>query len=190
MRESSPPASQGTRSSRCGSSYADSRLAVAGLTDLTVPVEQLATFSTTARRVFITENEINGLAFPELPESLVIFGLGYGLDLLAGIPWLQERELHYWGDLDTHGFAMLDRLRAILPGARSLLMDRETLLAHRELWGCEAAPFDGPLGRLTADELALFQDLCRNTLGEHLRLEQERISYAWLQRALGRIVAS
>jgi hypothetical protein len=27
-------------------------------------------------RVFITENEINGLAFPDVPGSLVIFGLG------------------------------------------------------------------------------------------------------------------
>lgn len=40
--------------------------------------------------------------------------------------------VHYWGDLDTHGSAILDRLRAWLPQTRSFLMDRETLLDHRE----------------------------------------------------------
>ena len=81
-------------------------------------------------RVFITENEINGLAFPDVPGSLVIFGLGYGLDRLSEVSWLHRREVHYWGDIDTYGFHILDRLRALFPAARSFLMDRETLLEH------------------------------------------------------------
>ena len=40
-------------------------------------------------RVFITENEINGLAFPETPSSMVVFGLGYGLERLAVIEFLK-----------------------------------------------------------------------------------------------------
>ena len=32
------------------------------------------------RRVFITENEINFLAFPRMKEAIVIFGAGYGWD--------------------------------------------------------------------------------------------------------------
>jgi hypothetical protein len=165
----------------------DARLAIGGLTDLAVPVEQLVAFSTPARRIFITENEINGLAFPAVANGLVIFGLGYGLDLLAGIDWLKDRDIHYWGDIDTHGFAMLDRLRAIFPAARSLLMDRATLLAHRPLWGREAAPHDGDLARLTEEERTLFDDLRRNRLGENVRLEQERIAYGQLLAALARI---
>jgi hypothetical protein len=34
----------------------------------------------------------------------------------------------YWGDLDTHGFAILDELRAHCPHAESLLMNRATFL--------------------------------------------------------------
>ena len=49
--------------------------------------------------------------------------------------WLKGRPLHYWGDIDTHGFAMLDRVRAIFPAAESFLMDRETLCAHSAFLG-------------------------------------------------------
>jgi hypothetical protein len=136
-------------------------------------------------RVFITENEINGLAFPALPGSLVIFGLGYGLDRLSEVRWLHRRKMHYWGDIDTYGFHILDRLRALFPDAQSLLMDRETLLQHAPLWVREGNPYDGELPRLNSAELALYDDLRHNRLGERVRLEQERIPYGWLERALG-----
>jgi hypothetical protein len=164
----------------------DQQLTINGLSDITVPVEQFARLSLPVRRMFITENEVNGLAFPEVAHGLVIFGLGYGLDLLSVVNWLEDREIYYWGDIDTHGFAMLDRLRALFP-ARSLLMDRKTLMAHRSLWVHEAAPHDGPLARLTDAERALFEDLQLDRIGERVRLEQERISFGCLQQALQEI---
>lgn len=155
----------------------DSRFSIGGLSDLSVPAGQLAAVTLPIRRVFITENEINGLAFPEVPESMVIFGLGYGLDRLHEIEWLREREVFYWGDIDTHGFAILDRLRATFPDARSLLMDRETLLEHRHLWVEEEKRFVGDLERLTDPERSVFKDLRDNRYGKNIRLEQERISF-------------
>lgn len=157
---------------------------VAGLSDLTVPAAELDALQTGIRHVFITENEVNGLAFPEMPGAAVIFGLGYGLDRLVDVRWLRECRLHYWGDIDTHGFAMLDRLRAIFPDATALLMDRETLLEHRSMWVSEPSPFSGTLSRLSPDELRLFDDLAANRLGARVRLEQERIGFGWLTRAL------
>lgn len=164
----------------------DRRHLVAGLSDLTVPTTELAALRPAVDRVFITENEINGLAFPEVPSSLVIFGLGFGLARLSQVPWLADVAVHYWGDVDTHGFAMLDRLRAALPHARSFLMDRATVLAHRPLWGQERENERhlAPLARLRPDEAALYDDLVANRLADRLRLEQERISFGWLQRAL------
>ncbi len=164
----------------------DRRHLVAGLSDLTIPAGELAALRPAVERVFITENEINGLAFPDVTGSLVIFGLGFGLGRLAQVPWLSDVAIHYWGDVDTHGFAMLDRLRAALPHARSFLMDRATLLAHRMLWGQERENERhlASLARLTPDEAALYDDLVANRLANRLRLEQERISFAWLQRAL------
>jgi len=164
----------------------DPALRLGGLSDLTVPVTELASLDLAAERVFVTENEVNGLAFPEVPGAIVVFGLGYGLDRLAALPWLRRRQVSYWGDLDTHGFAMLSMLRQACPGAVSLLMDRETLLAHRTLWVREPEPHRGELPGLTDSERSLYEDLRDDRLGEAVRLEQERIGYGWLLAAVRR----
>ena len=135
-------------------------------------------------RVFITENEVNFLAFPSVPHSLVIFGSGYGFEALASAQWLHACPVHYWGDIDTHGFAILDQLRAQLPHAQSFLMDRHTLMAHTAHWGVEPEPQQRDLQRLLPDEQTLLDDLRHNRLGEKLRLEQERIGYGWVRGAL------
>jgi hypothetical protein len=155
-----------------------------GLSDLSVPADEFARLSLPAGRVFITENEINFLAFPRVPDSLVIFGAGYGFDPLTEANWLRERDIFYWGDLDTHGFAILDQLRGHFPQVRSLLMDRDTLMAHRSLWVQEDTQTQRELGRLHPDEASLYDDLRCNRIGPALRLEQERISFATVQAAL------
>ena len=136
------------------------------------------------KRVFITENEVNFLAFPAVENSLVIFGAGYGFEVLASAQWLHQREVYYWGDIDTHGFAILDQLRAQLPHVKSLLMDKATLLAHALQWGEEPQPTLRDLPRLTERERALFDELRDNRLRAGLRLEQERVSFGWLQQVL------
>jgi hypothetical protein len=162
----------------------DEGQALRGLSDISGPVDQISKLDLSIDRVFITENEINGLAFPPLPPSIVIFGLGYGVEGLVHIPWLAGKSIHYWGDIDTHGFVMLDRLRRSFPVARSLLMDRETLLAHRDQWVEESAPTKAKLDRLTESEQDLFQDLLSDRFGFRVRLEQERISFGCVRQAL------
>ena len=162
----------------------DSHLAIDGLTDLTVPVSEFAARRLSVTQVFVTENEVNGLAFPVVPDSMVIFGLGYGVDLLYEVPWLRDLPLHYWGDIDTHGFAILNRLRTVFPQARSLLMDRGTLLDHKLMWVEERKPHRGVLTHLNPDEQALYRDLQDDRLGNGVRLEQERVSYTCLKEAL------
>ena len=113
-----------------------------------------------------------------------IAGLGYAVDLLSNVSWLRAREIHYWGDIDTHGFAMLDRLCARFPLVRSHLMDIATLRAHEALWSVEDAPHIGTLERLTPVEKALYDALRFDRMGRSVRLEQERISFGWLEQAL------
>jgi len=164
----------------------DPAMDLQGLTDISVPALEFARLDLLVSRVFITENRVNGLAMPACPESLVIFGLGYGLDRLSEIPWLGNCAVYYWGDIDTHGFGMLHRLRHRFPAVQSLLMDRDTLLAHRHLWGTEpvAHRYAGEPDRLTAEERLLFEDLRHDRLGERVRLEQERIAFGFVQRAV------
>jgi hypothetical protein len=168
----------------------DRQLRVRGLSDLTVPVEELAELRLAARRVFVTENEINGLAFPELPGSIVVFGMGYRVELLAGIGWLADLDVHYWGDIDTHGFGILDRLRGAIPHARSFLMDRDTLLAHRALWVTEESGETRELDRITDAERALYDELRSDRYGQKVRLEQERVGFVWVRRALRELQAT
>jgi hypothetical protein len=156
----------------------------AGDADLTLDAESLAALSPAVARVFITENEINYLAFPSVPDSLLIFGAGYGFEALAQAEWLARCQVFYWGDIDTHGFAILDQLRACLPYAHSLLMDRATLLAFESQWGKEEKQTDRMLSRLNTEESALYDDLRENKLGQNLRLEQERIGFGWVGNAL------
>ena len=165
----------------------DPALALNGLSDLTLPAADVAARDFGATTVFVTENKINGLSFPPVPGALVIFGLGYGIEMLAGIQWMKNKRLYYWGDIDTHGFAILSRIRGYFPQIQSLLMDRITLEAHRDLWGKEDEKkrFLGTLSNLTEPELALFSDLKADRLGPAVRLEQERIGFSWLKSALG-----
>ena len=156
--------------------------------DTTLTQARFALLNPPVRRVFITENEINFLAFPALADSLVIFGAGYGFEALAQADWLSRCALHYWGDIDTHGFAILDQLRARHPHAQSFLMDRPTFLAHRAQWAVEPQPTARDLPRLMTDEAALYDDLrCLRLSDQALRLEQERIGFGWVARAVSAV---
>ena len=156
----------------------------AGLPDITLDAASFADLALPIERVFITENEVNFLAFPPVARAIVLFGAGYGWDALARAGWLHRCHVHYWGDLDTHGFAILDQLRGHFPHAASLLMDRDTLLAHRPHWDQEPEPARHDLHRLTPDEATLFDDLRFDRLQARLRLEQERVGFGWLSTQL------
>ncbi len=166
--------------------FLDRKLSIQGLSDLAVSSDEFARLELPVKRVFITENEINFLAFPNVADGLILFGAGYGFDPLARAGWLRQREIFYWGDIDTHGFAILDQLRCIFPSARSLMMDRATLQEHRAFWGNEDAPVSRQLERLRPDESVLYDDLRFDHIAPSLRLEQERISFAWINVELAK----
>lgn len=138
----------------------------------------------------IVENEISYLSVPVPPGGVVVWGRGYDADVPSSLDWLQLADargrVQYWGDIDTHGFAILNRVRARLPRIRSVLMDRATLLAHRERWGIEPAPTNAALDRLTDAESSLYADLVTERYSPRLRLEQERIDWAWAELRLAR----
>ncbi|MEI8325408.1 MAG: DUF3322 domain-containing protein [Betaproteobacteria bacterium] len=155
--------------------------------DVTLDAESFARLGARISRVFITENEINFLAFPEVKDSLVLFGAGYGFEVLRQAQWLARSRIHYWGDIDTHGFAILDQLRSQFGQVTSFLMDRATLLAFESVWGEEEQPTRRDLPRLDPQELALYDDLRDNRIRKKLRLEQERIGFDWVSLALSKL---
>ncbi|MFD1556351.1 DUF3322 domain-containing protein [Paraburkholderia silviterrae] len=165
----------------------DERLGVvagAPLADIALDAESFARVALPCKHVFITENETNFLAFPNVAQSIVLFGAGYGWEALEPARWLTGCALHYWGDIDTHGFAILDQLRSRFAHVESFLMDRAALLAHEAFWGEEDDQVTRDLLRLKADEKALFDDLRDNRIRRGLRLEQERVGFGWVTAAL------
>jgi hypothetical protein len=161
---------------------------LAGFTEVSVPVAQLARSPLSCTNVYVTDNDINALAFPAREDSVVLFGMSHADEWLAGVEWLRDRTVYYWGDIDAGGFASLDRLRATLPGTRSFLMDRETMLEHRHAWspGSYKHQSTATFGRLTSDERSLLSDLIDARFGAPVRLAQERVSYRWLLSRLER----
>lgn len=159
------------------------RTCVGGLGDIHAPLQQLAELDWPVRRVFIVENKQTGLAFDDLPGAVVLMARGYAVEQLTQLPWLRAAEaVHYWGDIDTHGLAILGRLRSHLPSVHSLLMDEATLQAHRALCVAEPEPHRAEqIAHLDDAEQALYRDLRGDRWGVRLRLEQERIGWdvAW-----------
>ena len=164
--------------------YVRFRVPAGTYSELAVRADECTVPPPGTNRAYVVENEITYLAFPLPADAIVIFGGGYAVQVLESLGWLASLDLVYWGDLDTHGFAILNRLRHSFPHARSLLMDRATLLAHQTQWVTEPSPTAADLGLLTPAEQELYRALVTGEFGPAIRLEQERVGFGFLERAM------
>lgn len=155
-----------------------------GISEATLRTQELAKLDPGVDTVFIVENEVSYLSFPEVTGAIAVFGSGFASSTLADLPWLSDKDVVYWGDIDTHGLGILSRLRSLLPEVRSILMDHETLLAHRQQWVTEPTPTRRPLDHLTEAEQTLYRDLITDRYGAGVRLEQERVRFSRVRDAL------
>jgi len=160
-----------------------------GLRDISAPIEEIASLQLPLKCVFIVENLQTGLSFGDLSGAIVFLKKGYDVNLYAGIPWLKTVPCYYWGDLDTHGLAILNRLRSYFPDVRSFLMDKSTLLSTRKsLWSIEDEQSAAErMSWLTPEEHQLYTDLRNNIHGENVRLEQERIPWGHVWETIQQI---
>jgi len=167
----------------------DDTLRPAGFSDITVPAAEFCHWSPKlVQRVFVLENDVTALSLPSVPGAVAVFGRGYHFGQLRNANWLERAEIYYWGDIDTHGFAILDQFRRVFPHTRSLLMDRHTLDAHELQWGVESAPTRVDLPYLNADETVLYNDLRFDRIRPRLRLEQELINFPVIELALTQLL--
>lgn len=163
------------------------RATLGGLRDLEAPLPDLLQLSLAPSRVLVVENQESGLALPDLLRTVAFIKLGASVGALGAIPWLRGVACVYWGDIDTHGLAILNQARAALGNIKAVLMDEPTLLAHRSLWGNEPQQAaDAELPNLTLAELALLRDLRSHRWGPSVRLEQERIPWRYAVDAIRR----
>lgn len=151
-----------------------------GFNRLAFPVDQLAQIPFTASLILVVENKNSMLQVLQQPlsDGMVIFGGGYGVSLLKDCHWLHQKVLYYWGDLDTHGLAILSRFRSFFPNTQALMMDEATFDAYPHAW-VAGKPFNGAVPEnLSTEEQKLFERLNSSLL----RLEQERLQYMMAKR--------
>lgn len=152
----------------------DPRIAVGDLTDFAASPAQLDALHVSPRVVFVFENKESLLAMPTWKRAIAVHGSGYAVGAVGRLSWVARAPILYWGDLDSNGFAILHTLRSSHPDVTSVLMDEDTLLAHRDLWVHEATPNRGTFSTLTAGEQGT---LLRLRDEGDARLEQERIPW-------------
>jgi hypothetical protein len=144
--------------------------------DVTWPAAGLAGIDPGERaitQVVVVENRACLSMVPVEDGRVLIWGAGYGAgELLAGITWLARVPVVYWGDIDTHGLAILSGVRAAVPHTCSVLMDLKTLRTHADRTGVEPTPRSDDLAHLTEGEQVLY-DLLRTKRG--IRVEQEHL---------------
>lgn len=166
----------------------DEHLRFAGVRKLFLSQDDIADFQPPHRRIFITENKVNGYTFPDAEDSLILFGMGYGvLEMAESAPWLADKEIYYWGDLDHDGFNILSNLRKVLPEMKihSFLMDKETLLAYVD-------PNVEDTGNTTTipDYLTVSEKMAWKLIHDNgWRLEQERIPHEEVEWAVESLLA-
>lgn len=157
-----------------------------GLMQFSTPVGELAKLDFGVKNVFITENKMNGLAFPLKDNSMILFGKGYGMvEIVRDLPWLKTKNIYYWGDIDTYGFDILSKVRFELPQTESFLMDINTLNKYRraKMSGLEKVQCLIKPAFLTKEEEFVWREI---SVGK-IRLEQERIAYRDIEIALAAI---
>ena len=154
------------------------------LADMEMTAAAFALLNPGVDRVITTENLVNFLALPSMPGTMAVFGDGYGFAALREAHWLRNVDVLYWGDIDTHGFGILAQLRSHLPQVRSVMMDEQTLLAHREFWGTEQKQSRADLKHLDAAESALYTNLQNGIPQPFLRLEQELLNWEYVLQQL------
>ena len=160
----------------------DPALAPGGLDDFAAPPSVLDRLPIAPPRILIVENLETMLAMPPAQGWVVLHGSGFAVDVVGALSWVRSRPVLYWGDLDSHGFAILHRLRSTHANVTSVLMDTGTLMQHRDLWVTEPAPAVGTYPTLTESESSTMLRLREEG---NVRLEQERIPWGYALETLG-----
>lgn len=165
------------------------RTRLSGLTDVSVPVCSLnRLLFSEITTVIVFENKASFanadafLSLPSLRGCAAIFGSGFAVGSIRAAAELNDREILYWGDIDTQGFQILSLVREKFPRCRSILMDEETFDQFPEYrTDAPSTKVEDPRA-LTPEELSLYHRLSR--LPKQNRLEQERIPIRWARERL------
>lgn len=136
-------------------------------------------------RIFIIENEMVYLSFPDVADSICIWGHGFTATVFKSCTWFNKKEIFYFGDLDEHGFLILSDFRKYFPLTKSFCMDSRTLKTF-DSFRSKGKSLSGNFipQNLTEEEKLVFTELHNSASNNRDRLEQEHISNDYIEDAL------
>lgn len=134
------------------------------------------------KNILVVENLQSGLGLPTLEHTVAVCGGGKNLAWMHN-RWMNDRRAGYWGDLDSHGLAMLDQALEAQPQVTPLLMDRAVFAAFPQNRSQDSKPCQQSLSHLPAEQQALYQQLLREDPTRN-RLEQELIDSDTIHREI------
>ena len=154
--------------------------------DISVPLSEARRFDWSGLWIVITENKMNFLTLPQLPNTLGIWGGGNAAQLLTTVSWLNNCRVLYWGDVDVHGFHIVSRLRSVFPHLTTTMMDLPTLNdCSKIIINAKAATYEETTCLTTAERQAY-----ERVKADQKLLEQEKIPYAYAVDRLRGVIHS
>ena len=107
---------------------------LSGLSLLRLSTDTLLEFELPASNILIIENEQSCLALTNIPNTIAVSGGGKNLAWMKA-KWLTQKNVGYWGDVDSEGFSILSDARSKLRSITSLMMDELTVQTFTETYG-------------------------------------------------------
>ena len=151
--------------------------------------------------VLIVENKDCAIHFLDHHHTIVVEGEGFGGSTAAEFEWITHAPaLLYWGDIDAHGFQILDEWRRHHPRIQSILMDPDTY----RTWQSHGTNTDkynnpieapvpakkAPLTNLTATERATYDLITDPDHIGYRRIEQEHLDLGLARDAVAHALAA
>lgn len=162
---------------------------LSGLTDIIVTEEEFCKLQIPCEKVFILENKtnfsnlMNFLTLPQMANTIGIFGSGFKVGNLKNALWLTDKEIFYWGDIDSHGLQILSQIRGYFKQTKSIMMDFVTLNSFKDDWNKGERTTANTIPNLTSEE----QELFAFVKADNIRLEQEKISQEYVLKQVAKI---
>ncbi len=166
----------------------DDKLAVYNnIKDISIRLSDFEDWEFTCSIVLITENKMNFLTLPVLPDAIAIWsGGGFNVSYLRNAEWLKRKRIFYWGDIDEHGFQILHQIRSYYSQTQSVLMDHLTFNTFKDYAVKGERNKAEKLHLLNKDETELYNFL--KLLEENNRLEQEKILQSYVDAVLQKLL--
>lgn len=158
-----------------------------GMPLLRLSSDTLLKFELPASNILVIENEQSCLALKHVPNTIAVSGGGKNVAWMKA-KWLAEKNVGYWGDIDSEGFSILSDARSKLSSITPLMMDEQTVEAFAARMVPEPDSVSKDPIALTEKELALFKRLRADRYTDR-RLEQERLPMEYVVKNIEKWLA-